>query len=101
MRSFVVVGVCGADESVLGKVACLTEFLKLIGVVVNVRMHIGSCFLGCLQYFLAVFVGAYIEKDVITLKAQRARKRISLHKFKCIADVRVGIHVRERRREVA
>src|SRR6185436_18446996 len=57
-------------------------------------------FLCRLEDFLTVLVGARVKENLPAHQALISRERIGLDEFKCMADVRLGVYVRQRRRYI-
>lgn len=79
----------------------MLELLELASEIVNVRLNVLPGLLRFLEDLLAVLVRTGSKKDSVASKTPRACKSIGLHDLKREADVRIGIHVRERRSEIA
>ena len=70
-------------------------------MAVNVRLPRLSRRVGLPRNFLAVLVGAGIEKHVVATEAPVARKRVGIGNLKGKADVGLGVYVGQRGGNVA
>ena len=100
LNLFLVHGVGGADELVIGGVHQIPDLLDLRRDVVHMLLRGDARGLGLFLDLLAVLVRAGLEVHVVAGHALVARDRVSEHDLIRVADVRLRRGVGDRRRDI-
>ena len=100
LHLFLVHGVGGADELVIGGVHQVPDLLDLSSDVVHMLLRGDARSLGLFLDLLAVLVRAGLEVYVVAGHALVARDRVGQHDLIGVADVRLRRGVGDRRRDI-
>ena len=77
----------GADEVIIGGVEGLRHVFEVGGIAVGQRAHLDALFLGRLQHFLAVLVGAGQKKHIKTIQPLETGNRVRCNQLIGMADM--------------
>src|SRR3989344_4339083 len=101
LRGRLVLRVSRPQKDVMRDREAAGEGVKLLRIKVNECFWHLMRLLGAFRNLRAVLISAYIEKNLIAARAKCAHEAIGLDKLERVTQVRVSIHIREGRGEVA